>query len=71
MISQATKGQTMDINRTELEAQIKSLMWFIENEMKADIEVHGPWFAVGYLRRGIEMLSEELERAKARELVAR
>ena len=61
----------MDINRTDLEVQIKSLMNFIENQMRADIEVHGPWFAVGYLRSGIELLSKELERAKERELAAR
>ena len=61
----------MDINRTDLEMQIKSLMNFIENEMEADIAAYGPWFAVGYLRSGVQRLSEELERAKARELVAR
>ena len=56
----------MDISRTQLEAQIKSLMDFIESgQMAKDIEEHGPWFAVGYLRRGVEMLAEELERAKA------
>ena len=62
----------MDINQTEIAAQIKSLMDFIESgQMAKDIEVHGPWFAVGYLRRGVKLLAEELERAKARELVAR
>jgi hypothetical protein len=40
-------------------------MDFIKNgEMQSKIDEHGPWFAIGWMRRGIEMLSEELERVK-------
>jgi hypothetical protein len=62
----------MDINLTELERQIKLLVNFIESgRMAEEIEEHGPWYAVGYLKGGIMMLAGELEKVKARELVAR